>query len=262
MRARRTAVIIWCVMLMGALVLMATAMTLGPSIWARGRRLGEDVAWVALGMALVCMPLSRVLSKRVKAMPGVTADAVALGRSIVASAMDGGSALWAVFAWMMSGSMIAVAALALSLASLMFAFPSERHWQELQRGVIATAGQQITNSANLWMPRGSLARKALACGLLALCGAAAALGGAVLWNEEVLGKPANPAIHAPLSLILALLSGGFGAMTWRGAAASRRPRWERVHGALLLFLAVFLLVEGIRAGGECLVRAGIVGRAK
>jgi len=33
-------------LLMGALVLMATAMTLGPSIWARGRRLGEDVAWV------------------------------------------------------------------------------------------------------------------------------------------------------------------------------------------------------------------------
>jgi len=248
MPSRRTAVIVWCVLLVGVFVLTTVATTIGPGIWPRSGDLGKVLAWEVLGMAPVCLLASRALPNHVKPTPGVAAEALVLGRSIVASGVNGASALCAALAWMVSGKMIAIAALAISLAGLSLTFPSERRWQKLRRTVAVTGGQELVAGANLSAPQPPVSRKALPWWLgllLALSAAALALGGAMLWTEEALRRGPSPAIRVPLSLILALMLTGFAAIKWTGASASRRPRWQRVHGILLLLGAACLLVQAI-----------------
>jgi hypothetical protein len=82
-------------------------------------------------MAVLDLLLSRLLASRAKPMPGATSEAVALTRTIVASAINEGSALFAVVAWMVGGDPLALVALAISLAGLVLAFPSLGRWRKL-----------------------------------------------------------------------------------------------------------------------------------
>ncbi len=122
---RRTALIIWCVISAGALGLTVVAAIFGPGIWPRVSDAGEIVAWVAFGMALAFLLVSRVLPSRIKP-PRAPVENIAVARSVLATSLNGGIALLAPLAWMVSGKTIALVALAISLVGLLLALPSER----------------------------------------------------------------------------------------------------------------------------------------
>jgi hypothetical protein len=131
MLARRTALIIWCALFAGVVVFAVVATAVGPGFWPQGGEVADLLAWVALGMALVVLPVSRLLPSRMKAMPGASADALAVARTIVASALNEGAGLFAGIAWMLGGRMLALVALAIALSGLLLAFPSAARWQRL-----------------------------------------------------------------------------------------------------------------------------------
>jgi hypothetical protein len=131
MPTRRTALIIWWVLFAGVVLFAAVATAVGPSFWQRNGEVARILSWVALAMATLWLLLSQLLASRVKAGPGATSEAVAVTRTIIASAMNEGSALFAVVAWMLGGEPLALIALAISLAGLLLAFPSMARWQKL-----------------------------------------------------------------------------------------------------------------------------------
>jgi hypothetical protein len=237
---RRTVLIIWCVIVAGALSLTVVAAIFSPGIWPRVSDAGEVVAWVAFGMALAWLLVSRVLPSRIKP-PGVPVENIAVARSLVATALNGGIALFAPLAWMVSGKMIAIVALAISLFGLLLALPSERRWQKLCRAVVAARGQDLVVGAEVSTPQPPLSRKMLGLlvGISAMAAAALVLVGNMFWTEEVLRKTASPVVRALLFLILALMMIGCALMEFVRASASSRRRWQRVYGVLLLVLAVF-----------------------
>jgi hypothetical protein len=71
--------------------------------------------------------------------------------------------------------------------------------------------------------------------------------GYIFWAEVVLQRPSSPASRALVLVILATLLGGFSVVRFVGASASRRPRWQRVHGVMLLVLAACFLFQGTRS---------------
>lgn len=85
----------------------------------------------------------------------------------------------------------------------------------------------------LWLLGGSL----LVLGVGALV-----LLGVIFWTEQVARRPSSPMVYALLLLVLALMMIGFAVVRWGRASASRHPRWQRVHAALLLCFATYLLV--------------------
>jgi hypothetical protein len=131
MPSRRTASIIWWVLFAGAILFAAVATVVGPGFWQAKSEVAPILSWVALAMAALDLLLSRLLPSRVKAVPGAAPEAVALTRTIVASAMNEGSALFAGVAWMVGGDPLALVALAISLAGLLLAFPSLERWRRL-----------------------------------------------------------------------------------------------------------------------------------
>ncbi len=253
MATRRTALTCWCVLTAGSVVLTVVAATFGPGIWPRVSDAGKVVAWVVFGMALAGLLLSKVVASRLKAVPGATPESFAVGQSVIASALNGSMALCAPLAWMVSGKIIALLGLAISLVGLLLAFPSERRWQKLRRAVVVTNGQELVAGANLWTSQ-PLSRKVLGFGLLGLVvagtGALLLLMGNKFWTEEVLRRPSSPIVRALLLLILSLMMIGFAVVDFMGALAGNRPRRQRVlllaYGVLLLVLAGYLLVQGLR----------------
>jgi hypothetical protein len=131
MYARRTALIIWCALFAGVVAFAVVATVAGPNFWQQGGEIADVLAGVAVAMALVCLPVSRLLPSRVKAMPGAQPEALALARTIIATALNEGAGLFAGVAWMLGGRMLALVALAISMAGLLLAFPSAARWQRL-----------------------------------------------------------------------------------------------------------------------------------
>lgn len=244
---RRTVLIIWCVLMGGALGLTVVAAVAGPGIWSRVGDRGSPAAWVVFVMALACLLASRVLPSRVTPLEG-TVESIAVARSTVAVALSGGVALLAPLAWMVSGNPIALAALAISIVGLLLAMPTRRRWQKLTHTLEATSGRKLGTAADVSGTPPRLSRNVIA--LLALIGLAAAatpvLSGIFFWNEELLRRPSSPTIRALLFLMLASMLSGFGILRFLGASASRHPRWQRAHGVLLLALASYLLLQLVR----------------
>lgn len=247
--SRRTALIIWYVILAGALGLTVVAAIFGPGIWPRVSDAGRVVAWAAFGMSLACLLVSRVLPSRMKS-PGAPVENIAATRSVVATTLNGGIALFAPLAWMVSGKMIAIVALAISLLGLLLAFPSERRWQKLLRDVVAAGGLLAGAEVSTPHPPPSAKVRGLLVGFLAVEGvlAAAALVvvGNLFWTEEVLRRPASPIFRALLLLIPAVMITGFAVLRFVGASAGKRPRWQRAYGVLLLVFAGYLLFQVVR----------------
>ncbi len=129
--ARRTALIIWGALSAGVVIFALVATAVGPRFWPQGQEIGDVLASLALGMALVMLPVSRVVPSQIKPTPGATPNALAISRTIVSSALNEGAGLFAGIAWMLGGRMLALVALAISLAGLLLAFPSAARWQRL-----------------------------------------------------------------------------------------------------------------------------------
>ncbi len=244
---RRTVLIIWCVLIGGALGLTVVAAVAGPGIWSRVGDRGNPAAWVIFVMALACLLASRLLPRRVTP-PAGTGESIAVARSTIAAALNGGVALLAPLAWMVSGNPIALAALAISIVGLLLAMPSEPRWQKLTRALEATSGRELGAAGDISGPPPRSSRKLIA--LLAVIGPAAAatlvLSAIFFWNEELLRRPSSPVVRALLFLMLALQLTGFAIVRFLGASASRHPRWQRANGVLLLVLASFLLLQLVR----------------
>jgi hypothetical protein len=241
--------VIWCSTVAGALGLTVVAAIFGPGIWSRARN-GDSLAWVVFGGALACSLASKVLPSRIAPMPGATVETIAVARSLVATAFNGSMALLAPLAWMVSGKMVALVALAISLVCLVLVFPSERRWQKLCRTIGVTFGQELAAGATLSTPPPAPSRKVIALlGLLVLGPAALlVLIGNIFWTEEALRRPSSPLSRAFLLLILALMLAGFAVVRFLRASASKRPRWQRAHGVLLLVLAGYLVFQLARMG--------------
>ena len=73
--ARRTALIIWGALFAGVVIFAVVATVVGPNFWPQGGQIADLLAWVALGMALVMLPVSRVVPSRIKATPGAPPEA-------------------------------------------------------------------------------------------------------------------------------------------------------------------------------------------
>jgi hypothetical protein len=117
-------------------------------------------------MALACLLASRIVPSRFKPVPGGTPDSIAVARSVVASALNGSIALYAPLAWMISGNVIALVALAISLIGLLLDVPTERRWQKLRRAAVVTQRHGHAAVADaLWTrsPRKVLAFAASLC---------------------------------------------------------------------------------------------------
>jgi len=244
---RRTALVVWYVILAGVLGLTGVAAIFGPGIWPRVSDAGAVVAWVVFAMALACLLVSRLLPSRIK-QPGAPVENIAVARSLVATALNGSIALFAPLAWMVSGKMIALVALAISLGGLLLVVPSQRRWQKLSRAIDVTLGQQLAGAADVSQPPPRLSRNVVALlGLMGLGGAALlVLVGNMFWSEEVLRRPSSPVVRALLFLIMALMMTGFGVMRLVRASAGKRPRWQRAYGVLLLLVAGYMLVQFVR----------------
>ncbi len=245
---RRTVLIIWCVLMGGALALTVVAAVAGPGIWSRVGDRGNPAAWVIFVMAPVCLLSSRVLPKRINPQAG-TGESIAVARSIVAAALNGGVALLAPLAWMVSGNPIALAALAVSLVGLLLAMPSQRRWENLTRALEARSAREPGAAAAVSAPPPRLPRKAIA--VLALIGVAAmatlVLWPIFFWNEELLRRPSSPVIRVLLSLAVASILAGFAVLRLLGASTSKHPRRQRAYGVLLLVFACYLLLQLVRA---------------
>lgn len=245
---RRTALIIWYVILAGALGLAVVSAIFGPGIWPRVSDAGKGfVAWFAFGMSLACLLVSGVLPSRIKS-PGAPVENIVVARSVVATSFNGSIALFAPLAWMVSGKLIAIVALAISLVGLLLALPSERRFQKLRRAVVTAGGQELVAGAEFSIPQPPLSRRVLALfgGLSTLAAGALVLVGYIFWSEEVLRKPASPIVRGLPLLIVALMATGFATLRFVRASFSRRPAWQRAYGVLLLVIAGYLLVQFVR----------------
>ncbi len=127
---RRSALITWWVLALSVVIVAAVATAAGPQCWQRNRDVAGLFAWVALGMALLCLLLSRWLPGRSIALRA-DRNAVAYQRTIVALVMNEGAALFAGVAWMLGGRILAITAVAISGLGLILAYPSVSRWQRL-----------------------------------------------------------------------------------------------------------------------------------
>lgn len=239
--------IFWYVLMAGALGLTVVAAIFGPGIWSRVSGRGNPAAWVIFAMTPACLLASRVLPSRLTP-PAATVESIAVLRSVVATALNGSVALLAPLAWMVSGNVIALVALAISVIGLLLVMPSQQRWQRLTRALETTSGREPAAAADVSRPTPPLSRRLIA--LLALFGLATAallvLSGIFFWSEDLLRRPSSPIVRALLFLMLALMMPGFAVMRFLNASASRRPRWQRAYGVLLLVLACYLLVQLVR----------------
>lgn len=135
---RRTAVVIWSALVGGVAIFTLVALLV-----PLGRPMDPELAamllLVALAMAVFSVGVSFWIPRRLK--PGgavVTADQLALTRTVIAGALCEGPALFALVGLMMTRDASMFLPYALSLGALLFHFPSARRWERLGAG--ATAG--------------------------------------------------------------------------------------------------------------------------
>lgn len=130
MPTRRTALIIWSALVAGVATFGIVGTVVGPGVRRNGAA-PELLVWVSLGLTAVTFVLSRVLPGKLQMVPGATPDAMAVSRTIVASALNEGAALFAIIVWMIGGYVVVLIPLAISVVGLLLAFPSETRWQAL-----------------------------------------------------------------------------------------------------------------------------------
>ena len=139
---RRVALIIWSALLLGVIAFTVVATYVGPrGFWGRNEELARILPPIAIGLAVVCLVISRLVPPRMKQAPAATPDALGVARTVVASALNEGGALWAVIGRMLTGSTLTLVALVISIAGMLLAFPSSPRWARL----CATSEQRAAN---------------------------------------------------------------------------------------------------------------------
>ncbi len=124
---RRKAVIVWCA-ITGALTTFAVIATVvGPGAQDQDTAF---IAWIAPAMAVLLVASSRVVPRRVQAQD-LTPGSVAMTRTIIAAALCEGGGLFGCIARILTGSVWALVAVAIALAGLLLALPTEARWREL-----------------------------------------------------------------------------------------------------------------------------------
>jgi hypothetical protein len=232
---------------MGSLALTVIATVFGPRVWPRVSDSGAIVAWVVLGMGVACFVASRVLPSRIKPTAGATAETLAIGRTLVATALNGSVALQAPLAWMITGRAVALVALAISLVGLLLVTPSRRRWDELCRTITASFAQELAVAAGATPPRAPPRTVlVLIVGLIALGAVALVLAAHEFWTMEVLRRPVKPVTRFLMFLDLAATMAVLAGMRLLRAAGKRRARWQHAYGVLLLGFAGYLLVLAMR----------------
>jgi hypothetical protein len=140
---RRIAIIVWCAIAGGLSIFGIVATVVGPELWSHNREV-SFIAWLAAGLAIFLVIASRLIPHRAKLRvpnPG----SAALTRTIIASALCEGGGLFGCVAWMLTGNTWAVVAMAVGLAGLLMAFPTEARWRELGGGVSPGAPAERSN---------------------------------------------------------------------------------------------------------------------
>ncbi len=130
-QTRRAAVTIWTVMVVCDAAFMAVAVAVAPAFRELQNDRAQPLAWIALVVAVAWLIISRTLSRAVKPKPDSTPDSVGVTRTVIASAVNEGSALLAIVAWLVTGRPHAIVALVISLVGLLLAFPSASRWPSL-----------------------------------------------------------------------------------------------------------------------------------
>lgn len=126
---RRTAVIIWCAIAAALITFGVVAAVMGPDLWPHNQQV-TFIAWLAAAMAAFMVMASRLAPRWMKTQTG-TPDSAALTRIIITAALCEGGGLFGCVAWMLTGNAWAVVAMAIALAGLLMAFPTEARWREL-----------------------------------------------------------------------------------------------------------------------------------
>ena len=131
---RRTAVIIWGALVFGVAVFTGVALAV-----PAGRPMGGEFAalllLVALGMAVLSVGLSFWLPRRIRPAGAVaTPDQLALARTVIASALCEGPALFGLMGLMVTRDPSLLLPYALSLAALLAHFPGAARWERLGGG--------------------------------------------------------------------------------------------------------------------------------
>ncbi len=136
---RRTAVVIWGALLGGVAIFTGVALAV-----PAGRPVGGELAalllLVALGMAVLSVGLSFWLPRRIRPAGAVaTPDQLALTRTVIASALCEGPALFSLVGLMLARDASMLLPYLLSLGALLAHFPGAARWERLGAGA---AGQQ------------------------------------------------------------------------------------------------------------------------
>ena len=94
-------------------------------------RLTNVLAAAVSALAVVEVVLSRFVPRALRKHEGDSADQHALRRNITAAALCEGPGLFAVVAWMITGSPLVLPALVISVVGLVACFPSDARWEAL-----------------------------------------------------------------------------------------------------------------------------------
>ncbi len=124
---RRTGVIVWCAIAGGLTTFAVVATVVGPRTQNQE---SAFIARIAVAMAVLLVASSRVVPRRVQARD-LTPGSVAMTRTIIAAALCEGAGLFGCIAWILTGSTWAPVAVAIALAGLLLALPTEARWREL-----------------------------------------------------------------------------------------------------------------------------------
>ena len=132
--ARRIAVVIWAALFGGVVIFSGVALLV-----PMGRPLGPELASVlllaTLAVAAISVAFSFWIPRRIR--PGgavVTGDQLALTRTVIASALCEGPALFAVVGLMLTRDASLLLPYAVSLVALLAHFPGSARWERLRAG--------------------------------------------------------------------------------------------------------------------------------
>ena len=137
---RRTAVVIWGALLGGVAVFSAVALAV-PLGRPMDPELAAPLLLAALGTAVLSVGLSFWLPRRIRPAGAVaTPDQLALTRTVIASALCEGPALFALVGLMITRDASLFLPYALSLGALLAHVPGAGRWQRLGAGAAGEAG--------------------------------------------------------------------------------------------------------------------------
>ena len=129
--SRKVAPIIWAALLFAQVAFLVVASFVRPGMRPVDPGLTRLLLVVQASLAVIAVALSRLLPARIRRLPGVLDDPLALSRNIKACALCEGAGLFSIVVFLLTGSPVALAVLLLPLGGLVACYPSEARWAAL-----------------------------------------------------------------------------------------------------------------------------------